>query len=328
MKNRSASRKSLRILTAVLACMLLSLGVVSAVTAAEKANKKIIFIAGRRSHGFGAHEHKAGCMLLAKALQQGMPGYKCEVYFEGWPKDASAFDGADAIVMYSDGGGGHFANRHLDQVSKLSDQGVGVMCIHYAVETVKGKAGESFLNWIGGYFEAHWSVNPHWTANFKKLPKHPITRGVKPFAINDEWYYHMRFRKDMKGVTPILSDLPSKDTLRRRDGAHSGNPHVRAAVARGELQHVGWASEREGAGRGFGFTGGHFHWNWGNDDFRKVALNAIVWVAKGEVPSGGVVSKSLSVDDLLANQDAAVPKNFDRGRIQKMLDGWNKKGAE
>ena len=37
---------------------------------------------------------------------------------------------------------------------------------------------------------------------------HPITRGVKPFAADDEWYYHMRFREGMSGVTPILTAMP------------------------------------------------------------------------------------------------------------------------
>ncbi len=290
--------------------------------------KKIVLIAGKPSHGHGAHEHNAGCQLLAKKLEEANVGVLATVYRNGWPADPTALDNADAVVMFCDGGRGHYVNRHLDEVDKVMKKGVGLACIHYGVEVEKGKSGDAFLDWIGGYFEAHWSVNPHWTAHFKKLPKHPITQGVRPFAVNDEWYYHMRFRKDMKGVTPILSDLPGKETLRRGDGAHSGNPHVRAAVARGETQHVAWASERDGAGRGFGLTGGHNHWNWGNDDFRKLALNAVVWVAHGEVPTGGVVSKPLSVDDLLANQDAPTPKNFNRERIQKMLDGWNGKTGE
>ena len=29
---------------------------------------------------------------------------------------------------------------------------------------------------------------------------------------------------------------------------------------------------------------------WGNDNFRKVVLNALVWLAKGEVPAGGIES--------------------------------------
>ena len=95
------------------------------------------------------------------------------------------------------------------------DQGIGMACIHYGVEVPKGPSGEAFLKWIGGYFEPHWSVNPHWTANFKSFPEHAITRGVQPFEINDEWYYHMRFPEGMDGVTPILTDLPPRETSRR-----------------------------------------------------------------------------------------------------------------
>jgi hypothetical protein len=51
-----------------------------------------------------------------------------------------------------------------------------------------------------------------------------------------------------------------------------------------------WAVERANGGRGFGFTGGHFHDNWGNDSFRKVVLNAMLWIAKGEVPADGIDS--------------------------------------
>ena len=47
---------------------------------------------------------------------------------------------------------------------------------------------------------------------------------------------------------------------------------------------------RANGGRGFGFTGGHFHDNWGNDSFRKVVLNAMLWIAKGEVPADGIES--------------------------------------
>ncbi|MFN6104177.1 MAG: ThuA domain-containing protein [Planctomycetaceae bacterium] len=153
---------------------------------------------------------------------------------------------------------------------------------------------------MGGYFETNWSVNPHWTAKFETLPNHPITRGVKPFEINDEWYYHMRFRDKLERVTPILTAVPPASTLERPDGPHSGNPAVRAA--KGQPQHVAWAAERENGGRGFGFTGGHFHRNWADDNFRRLVLNALVWVAHGEVPTGGVNSQ-VSQDEMLANLD-------------------------
>src|SRR6185369_13301409 len=109
--------------------------------------------------------------------------------------------------------------------------------------------------------------------------------------LNDEWYFHMRFREGMQGVAPILSAVPPEQTMRRGDGPHEGNPAVRESVKNGELQHVAWACERSNGGRGFGFTGGHFHKNWGNDDFRNLVLNAILWTAKTEVPAAGVQSQ-------------------------------------
>jgi type 1 glutamine amidotransferase len=188
----------------------------------------------------------------------------------------------------------------------MAKKGVGIGCIHYAVEVPKGEPGDAFLDTIGGYFETNWSVNPHWDASFV-MPVHEISRGIKDYEMRDEWYYHMRFRKDMEGVTPILSTLPPAETLSRPDGPHSGNPHVRAAVLeRKEKQHVMWAFERPaaaGSGRGFGFTGGHFHKNWQNDQQRRIVLNAITWIAGLAVPEQGVASPAPSDDQMLENLD-------------------------
>lgn len=298
---------------------------------ASKNLKKIAFVAGKPSHGFGQHEHRAGCMLLAKALNEsGL--VRADVYSGGWPTDESVLDDADSIVIYADGGAKHpmiDAAEHphsMEHLGRLMRKGIGLVCIHYAVEVPKGPAGDALLAWIGGYFEPYWSVNPHWTADYKRLPDHPISRGVRPFAINDEWYYHMRFRPGMEGVSPILTALPPMSTLSRPDGPHSGNPAVREAVSKGEPQHMAWACQRSDGGRGFGFTGGHFHWNWGDNDFRKVVLNAIVWSAGLEVPSDGVASRTPTIDELLANLDPKkVPADFDPQKIQQQLDELNQR---
>src|SRR5688572_10398459 len=131
----------------------------------------------------------------------------------------------------------------------------------------------------------------------------------------------MRFREGMKGVTPILTALPPKESLSRPDGPHSGNPAVRQAVLeRKEPQHMAWAAERPGGGRGFGFTGGHDHWNWGDPNFRKVVLNAIVWCAHGEVPKNGVESPVVTLEALEANMEPKTkPGNFDREAIRKKI---------
>jgi type 1 glutamine amidotransferase len=278
-------------------------GCVVLISTGLAADKKIVFIAGRISHGPGEHEHRAGCLLLKSCLDN-VKGVTSVVYSNGWPDDAAAaFDGAAAIVIYSDGGGGHpfLQQDRLKTIGALMDKGVGLVCLHYATEPTKDKGQKEFLDWIGGAFEVNWSVNPHWDADFKELPKHPITHGVKPFKLRDEWYFHIRFRDGMKGVTPILSAVATPDTMDRPDGPHSGNPAMRESVKRGEPQHVAWAAERPDGGRGFGFTGAHFFKNFSDDNFRKTVLNAILWVAKAEVPKDGVqstVSEALMQDNL------------------------------
>lgn len=266
--------------------------------------KKIVLLAGSASHGAGEHEFNAGCHLLQKCLN-GLPGVHADIYTNGWPQDpAKAFEGASAIFLYSDGGAGHPFNRpeRREIIDKLLAKGIGLGCGHYAVEVPQGPTGDALFKWIGGYFLTNWSVNPTWTADFQTLPDHPITRGIHPFKIHDEWYYHMKFRDGMRDVTPILSSVAPANTLGRTDGTHSGNPAVREAVAKGEPQVVMWAAERPGGGRGFGFTGAHYHKNWANEDFRKIVLNAILWSAKIEVPKNGVEC-FLSEEDLKANLD-------------------------
>lgn len=311
--------RRISVLILALLCSLALLG-------AEGEKKKIVFVAGAPSHGYGQHEHKAGCNLLAKALKEGMPSYETVVVLDnGYPKDEKVFEGADAIIVYSDGGGGHPLMKKLEPFDVFMQKGTGLGCIHYAVEIPKGDPGNAFLKWIGGYFETNWSVNPHWTPTFAAFPKHPISNGVKPFGTNDEWYYHMRFNAEEKGLTKILSALPPEATLKRGDGPHSGNPDVRKSVLeKKEPQHVMWAYERpDGKGKGFGFTGGHNHWNWAQDDQRKVVLNAIVWIAGGTVPEGGVNSTRPTLDELLT-LDKKAPANLNKEDLAKRIEDFNK----
>ena len=272
--------------------------------------KKVVFVAGRRSHGWGQHEHNAGCLLLANRLDAAELPVVTTVYQNGWPEDPSAFDNADTVVAFCDGGGQHFLHRNGEAFDDIMRRGVGLVCIHYGVEVPKGPSGDRFLNWIGGFFETDWSVNPTWTAKFERIPEHPVTNGVEPFELRDEWYYHMRFSPHVSRVTPLLQTLPPSSTLTRKDGPHSNNPHVRKAVLEDKQPQVmSWAFERgDGKGRGFGFTGAHYHRNWVNDSFRKLVLNAITWTAHLDVPENGVSSKTPTDEEMDANQDYPKPK--------------------
>ncbi len=314
-------RGSLLLIVALLCIPSLLATPISTSSAPKPVKKKLYLIAGKKSHAYGQHSFRAGCILLKKRLDAAFPDQlETTVIFEGWPRDSSILNDADAICIYSDGGKGHPANPHLKQLDALARKGVGIGMMHYAVEVPKEVSGAEFLDWIGGYFEMHWSVNPHWRLRHVELAKgHAITRGVKDYATQDEWYYHMRFRDKMEGVTSILATLPPDDTLSRPDGPHSGNPAVRAAVKRGEKQVVAWARERPDGGRGFGFTGGHFHWTWADDNNRKLVLNALAWISKVDVPGEGVASTTPDIEELKLNHDFPIPKDFDHEKMVKHI---------
>lgn len=275
-----------------------------AYTATAQAGAKILFIAGPGSHGYGAHEFRAGCLLLAKQLNAAGLDIEAVVSEAGWPSDEKVFDDVATVVMMCTGEDKHLLNYHLPFFDKLADRGIGLVNIHTSVITIAGEAGDHFLKWAGGYHELYYSMVAHWQADFQSLPNHPITRGVNPFVFNDEWYYFMRFTPDMKGVTPILSAHPNPaDIQKKKPGKLGGADEVRAAINNHQIQHVAWAYEREGPGRGFSFTGAHDHWYFADPNYRKLVLNAIAWTANIDIPHDGVPIQKLTINDLLDNQD-------------------------
>jgi hypothetical protein len=274
---------------------------------AGKGVKKVVFIAGTEPHGGpGNHEFMAAALFMARTINENYPEAWAVVHSrKNFPKDLSH---ADSIIIGMDHGGMVADNA---EVQKAMKRGAGFMALHYGVEVNRGKQVERFLEWMGGCFEPFWSVNPWWTPEFKEMPKHPTTRGVKPIKANDEWYYHMRFVKGMKGVTPILSAVAPLKTITDRykegdkPGGHHGNPDVLKAVKAGEPQVVAWAYDRPEGGRGFGFTGMHKHENWGDEGFRTLLVNAAAWVSGLEVPEKGVPTKKLGRGELQGLIDEA-----------------------
>lgn len=280
-------------------------------------SQKLVLIAGKPSHPPRMHEFNAGVQLLAKCLD-GFSGLEVEVVLNGWPKDEGVFEGADAIVFYMDGGGRHEVVQEQGRRMKLVDEwakaGVGLGFMHFGVEVVADQAGKEFKDWIGGHYEHMFSCNPIWEPRFESFPKHPVTQGVKPFEIKDEWYFNMRFIGDIAGneadeveglnFVPLLVALPS-DAVRDGPYVYPKGPYPHIQASKGRAEAMMWCVERANGGRGYGFTGGHFHDNWGNDDFRKVVLNAMVWLAKCDVPEEGVAS-TVTQEQLDQNLD---PKN-------------------
>lgn len=255
-------------------------------TLAPEKVRKVAMIAGAKSHGPGEHEYEKGLRLLQQCLASSpnVTGIRAEVYTDGWPADPHALDDADTIVLYCDGSDRNeqahplLRDDRLATMAKLMSRGVGLVAIHYTVFVPSQKAGAQFLDWLGGYFDyEHGEATNHW---FSKIdtkdyslrpatPSHPLTRGVHPFQLHEEFYYHLRFKENDPRWTPILT--------------FGTDPKDPTSV-------VAWAVERADGGRGFGYTGGHSHTNWERENVRRLILNAILWTAHADVPETGVRS--------------------------------------
>ena len=297
--------------------LLLVVGVAT-IGAQQTPTTRIVLIAGRPSHGPGMHEHRAGSMLLQKALSQ-HPGIAVEVFSGGWPTktvdekqvdDHAALDGAAAIFIYADGGRSHPALQgdRTKVLDAFAAKGVGLGFAHYAVEVPAGVPGETMHRWLGGYYETNYSVNPMWSPAFGGFPTHPVTRGVAPFSNRDEWYFNMRWLPEPAGksrITPLLTGVPT-DAVRGGPYVNPRGPYPHIVADSGRTETMMWVYEREDGGRSFGFTGGHTHAHWGDANQRRIVTNALLWIAKVPVPASGVVDR-ITAADLTVNLDPKGP---------------------
>lgn len=264
------------------------------------APKKVVFIAGNRSHSSGEHEFNAGCNVLAKALNE-QSGLKVEavVLRADWPKKhKDVLLAADTVVIYCDATSAH--GGEWEFLDSLAKKGTGIVFMHYAVHPRKDIGEKYYRPWIGAAMEDDYSVNPHWVADFQITKDHEIGNGV-PESITclDEWYYHMRWIDDRDKILDLGTAVPTRENMYRYINMWNQN----GVDGLGKRQTLMWGFERPNGGRGVGFTGGHYHHTWALDGMRKAVLNAIVWSAGMKVPEDGVKSKTLTEDEFNANLD-------------------------
>jgi type 1 glutamine amidotransferase len=258
------------------------LGLMAPAVAEEKT--KVLLIGKDRDHPFTTHEYMADCELLARCLRQ-TPGVEA-VVSNGWPADPKLLEGVTAIVLHTQKGGNVLlGGPHRRQVEELLKQGVGLTAIHWSTGADPGAIGESWQKTLGGWFDipAQSRLAVEKTQLRRADPDHPVCRGWQEYDLRDEYYILLRFQPDIK---PVI-----------------------VATIKGDDYPVAWVYERPGhnGGRSFGFVGGHFHANFGEQPFRQALVNGILWTARRDVPAAGAPC-AITPKDMELPPDTRKPK--------------------
>ena len=262
----------------------------------EKA-KKIVLIAGKaEAKPTGEHEYFAGIVLLANMLEQ-TPDVHPILVRDGWPKNEKIFDDASAIVFFLTGDGkqAYLEPSKLKVIENAVSKGAGLVHLHNCIEYPADRKSLA-LEWAGGVWEKSISCRGHWVSTVDQFAKHPITRGVTPFEVDEGWLFHMNFAA--KGVTPlVMINPPEKMLTTASSKKNAPNPET-----------VGWAFESSKGGRAFSYTGGHLQSNWGKDGLRQLVVNGMLWSAGLEIPEKGAPNKLDPADLNKHLENKVVPK--------------------
>lgn len=233
---------------------------------------KKLLIVGDKPDGHPAttHEFIAGTHILAELLK-GQDGLEVTVADgrEPWADGPDMIRQADSIVIFvSEGGKWAQADpRRYEALTQLAARGGGITALHWGIGAKDGKYIDGYQKLIGGI---HGGDDRKYIVQLQTATPtadHPITRGIKPFEIKDEFYYRLKFAKDGK-LTPILQ-----------------------AEIDGKPETVAWAWERPSGGRSFGFSGLHFHANWKRQAYRRLVAQGVLWTMGLDVPANGLDAK-------------------------------------
>jgi type 1 glutamine amidotransferase len=235
---------------------------------AHRPKRLVLLWQGPDGHPFGTHEYAAGMRLLGSLLEKA-PGVQPLVIRadEPWKEGPEVLDGADGALLFLSEGA-TWLSRDADRLrafERLAARGGGLAVLHWGMGSREADPVPAFVKLFGGchggpdrkykVLDAH--VEP-------ATPGHPVLRGIRTFDVHEEFYYQLKFPAGAEKHTPLLrveiDDAP---------------------------QTVCWAWERPDGGRSFGFSGCHFHKNWERPEYRRLALQGVLWTLTLPIPEEG-----------------------------------------
>ncbi len=291
------TQKSLTVLRIVLAAAAVAVLFARTETthANQAASKTIVLIGGPASHDPAEHDHPNGIRVLQTVLESSPDlhalNVRVQAYPDGWPAEEAVLEQATTVVWYFDGLEKHpmMDAARRQRFQRLMDRGVGLVTLHQAVTLLPDATAIPLPDWLGG---ARYGMFDRADETVGFVPAdHPISRGVGPFTLHDEFYPTVRFPSGQRAM-PIL---PGTFNVELADGKPVPERAMHSTAA--------WAFERPNGGRGFAFTGLHYLLTLDHPQLRRLLLNAITWTAGLDVPTTGVRS---GVPDAAAKVAASV----------------------
>lgn len=231
--------------------------------AAEPTQRILVIGHAKDGHPHRTHEYLPAAELLARCLRQ-TKGVEA-IVSQGWPADPAASEHLSAIALYVPNGANVlFDGPQRQRVKQLLSEGVGLSAIHWSTGAVGEEYGQLWLDQLGAWFHTDFGKLEHIKKPLKLVdPQSSVARGLRDFEMFDEYYYELRFAP---GAKPLLQ--------LDRDG---------------KVETIAWTYVRPNGheGRSFGCVAGHYHDNFGNELFRRMLVNGILWTAGVDVPAGG-----------------------------------------
>src|SRR5262245_4576945 len=233
---------------------------------AEAPRKVLLLQQGPDGHPPDTHEYAAGQGILEKLLLKagGLAVSRANAD-EPWREGPELLPKADGAVLFiSEGAKWLQADpKRYAAFRELAKRGGGLAVIHWGMGSRDQDNVAGFVDLFGGCHggpERKYKV----VTVTAQLPaaKHAITFGLKPFRVRDEFYYKLWQAKGSEAIVKVDID--------------------------GSAETVAWAWERPDGGRSFGFSGLHFHENWGVPEYRRLVTQGVLWTMKQPIPVDGV----------------------------------------
>jgi hypothetical protein len=247
---------------------------------------KTLMLLGQKpdGHPAGTHEYLAAQRILA-ALLKDVPGLKTEIVAgnDPWSEGPELLAKVDGVVLFvSEGAKWIQADpRRYEAFTQLAARKGGLVVLHWGTGT---KSADNIAGFTRLFGACHGGPDRKYTF-YETIdmeiadPKHPITTGVGPLTLGEEFYYRLKRADASAGKIHPLVTIPADD--------------------RHEM--VGWSFDRADGGRSFGFTGLHFHKNWSRPEYRRLIAQATLWTLDLPIPEGGL---NVDIDEAVLQLDA------------------------